>query len=63
VTVGPCREESLTIAGAPGSVVWLWVGPTVFEGPVNEYDYVLYTNLAGVATEARSWSAVKGLFE
>jgi hypothetical protein len=62
VIVGPCAPATLTIAGAPGSVVWFWVGPTFFVGPVNEYNYVLYTNLGAVATESSSWSAVKGLF-
>jgi hypothetical protein len=62
VTFGPCTEGTMTIAGAPGSTVWFWVGPTTFEGPVNEYDYVIYTNLGVIATEAHSWTGVKALF-
>ncbi|MEZ4386837.1 MAG: hypothetical protein R3D98_04550 [Candidatus Krumholzibacteriia bacterium] len=63
VVIGPCVPQGLVIPGAPGSTVWLWVGPTSFVGPINEYSYVLLTNLASVAVEARSWSAMKGLFD
>jgi hypothetical protein len=63
VIMGPCTEGTITIPGAAGSTIWFWVGPTVFEGPVNEYDYVLYTNLTGVATEDHSWTGVKALFD
>jgi hypothetical protein len=28
VVVGPCAENTITIAGVTGSMVWLWVGPT-----------------------------------
>jgi hypothetical protein len=62
VTFGPCTEGTMTIAGAPGSTVWFWVGPTTFEGPVNEYNYVIYSNLGVIATESHSWTGVKALF-
>jgi hypothetical protein len=63
VIFGPCTEATMTIAGAPGGTVWFWVGPTTFDGPVNEYDYVLMSNLGPiVATEAHSWTGVKALF-
>jgi hypothetical protein len=64
VIIGPCSEGTLTIPGAPYSAVWFWIGPTTYEGPVNEYNYVLDTNiwLAAVATEPHTWSAVKQLF-
>lgn len=64
VTMGPCSEGTITIPGTPYSEIWFWVGPTTFEGPVNEYDYVLYWNvwMAPVATEPHTWSAVKQLF-
>jgi hypothetical protein len=64
VTFGPCTEGTMTISGAPGSTVWFWVGPTTFEGPVNEYNYVVYSNLPmdPVATESHSWTGVKALF-
>jgi len=60
-TIGPCAEASMTIPGAAGSIAWFWVGPTTFDG-AGEYDYVLLTNLAPVATEAHSWTGVKALF-
>ncbi|MEZ4386599.1 MAG: hypothetical protein R3D98_03310 [Candidatus Krumholzibacteriia bacterium] len=67
VTIGPCQEGSLFIPGAAGSTAWLWVGPTTFEAPNRfigyEFYYVLYTNMGGVTTETRSWSAVKGMFD
>lgn len=62
VTFGPCTEGTMTIAGAPGSTVWFWVGSTTFNGPVTEYNYVIYSNLGGVATESHSWTGVKALF-
>ncbi|MEZ4388873.1 MAG: hypothetical protein R3D98_15115 [Candidatus Krumholzibacteriia bacterium] len=61
VQVGPCTEGTMEIAGAPGSTVWFWVGPTVFDGS-GEYDYVLLTNLGVVATESHSWTDVKSIF-
>jgi hypothetical protein len=64
VTIGPCTEGTMTIPGAVGSTIWFWVGPTTFAGPVNEYDYVLFSNLEGtIATEEHSWTGVKALFE
>ena len=62
VIVGPCAEATITIPGAVGSTIWFWVGPTTFSGPVNEYNYVLITNLETVATEDHSWTGVKALF-
>ena len=53
----------MTITGEPGSLVWFWVGPTTFTGPVNEYNYILYLNLEDpVQTETNSWTGVKSLF-
>jgi hypothetical protein len=57
----------MTINGAPGSLIWFWVGATTFNAPScfdgNEYDYVLFLNLDDpVATEGRSWSSLKSLF-
>jgi len=63
VTVGPCVEGQMVLYGAPGSSVWFWVGPTSFDGPVNEYHYSLYFDFGPcLATEAHSWSSVKSLF-
>jgi hypothetical protein len=57
----------MTMTGAPGSVVWFWVGPANNSGPGGaeplEYGYVLWTNLAPVATQAATWSGVKALFD
>ena len=61
--VGPCEEGTLVIPGEPGGSVWFWVGPTTFEGPVDMYDYVLYSNLGEpTAVADRSWTEVKSLF-
>jgi hypothetical protein len=61
---GPCLEAYMTVVGAPGSVSWIWAGPTTFDGS-GEYDYVIwFTGLdTGVATENTSWSSMKALFE
>jgi hypothetical protein len=63
IQVGPCQPGSMTIVGQPGETFWLFIIPTSFEGPVNEYNYVIESNLGTVATTPRSWSAVKGLFD
>jgi hypothetical protein len=49
----------MTIVGAPGSLVWFWVGPTTFTGPVNEFNYVLNLNIEGgvIATETTAGPA------
>jgi hypothetical protein len=63
VIIGPCNEASMTIVGAPGSLVWFWVGPTTFSGPVNEFNYVLNLNIGDpIAVENHSWTGVKSLF-
>ncbi len=66
VPIGSCFEASMTMTGAPGSVVWFWVGPAANSGPGGaeslEYGYVLWTNLTPVATQAVTWSGVKALF-
>ena len=65
--LGSCETQQQlidNIPGAAGSTIWFSVGPTTFEGPVNEYDYVLFTNLTGIiATEDHSWTGVKALFD
>jgi hypothetical protein len=62
-TIGPCHEQTMTIIGDPGSLVWFWVGPTTFSGPVQEYVYVLYLNLEGpVTTQRATWTGVRSLF-
>jgi hypothetical protein len=60
------EPASFTVTGAPGAVVWLWVGPTQFERPNwwpdDEYDYVLTIVGTPVQTEPASWGRVKALF-
>lgn len=57
---------TLTVFGAEGTPVWLWIGPTAFEGPVTEFSY--YATLSGhqwegpVANEDKSWGEVKSLY-
>ena len=63
----PCTEGVLTIVGQPWTWAWVWVGAAGFEAPggeeVLEYDYRLQIDRGGdLPVEARSWSAVKGLF-
>jgi hypothetical protein len=64
--VGPLQEGTMFVTGEPGGTVWFWVGPTVFTPPggydVYEYEYVLWIPDV-VATEQRSWSRVKALFD
>ena len=62
IEVGPCEPGWIILAGEPGSDAWLWVGPTTFAGPVNEYTYTMFRAWVS-PTESHSWSAVKGLFE
>jgi hypothetical protein len=61
--VGPCQPGTMTIVGEPGETVWLFITATTFDGPVNEYIYLVESNLGPVASSPHSWSAVKGLFE
>jgi len=65
VIVGPCNEATMTIVGEPGSIVWFWTGPTTFgEGVVEEFDYVLISNIEGTtAIENHSLTGIKGLFQ
>jgi len=60
--VGPCNEGVIEIPAEPNTTIWLWVGPTTFEGPVNEYTYSMF-RYWWTATEDHSWSSVKGLFD
>jgi len=58
----------MTIVGAPGDVVWLWVGSSSFYPPPgyegHEYEYILELDgLQGpVATDPHTWTQVKGLY-
>jgi len=61
VGFGGCAEATMTITGTAGSTIWFWVGPQAFTGPVNEYNYVLLSNLT-TPVENHSFSDVKALF-
>ncbi|MCP4293509.1 MAG: hypothetical protein GY780_16910 [bacterium] len=64
-TVNPCVPGTMTIYGTPGEYVWLWVGPSEFSGPVNEYNYLCtFTGLFPVscATEGISFDGIKSLY-
>jgi hypothetical protein len=45
LVLSPCIEATMTIMGEPGAQIWLWVSPTTFSGPVNEYRYILNLNI------------------
>jgi len=65
VTAEPCVPTVLSYPTVPGEEVWLWVGPTTFDGPVYEYDYFLHVCGAQydvIPTENASWGAVKEMF-
>jgi len=62
VPIGDCDEGTMTVTGNEGDLVWFWVGPQTFTGPVNEYEYVLLLNLV-TPVENHSFSQVKALFE
>lgn len=66
VTATCDTPATLTVTGTEGEPVWLWIGPTVFEGPVTEFTY--YATMTGhqwqgpVASEEESWGGVKSLY-
>ena len=67
MTVSACSPGTMTIFGAPGSIVFPWAGSANFENPGdvqgNMYDYILTIDgLDGSATESSTWSQVKGLY-
>jgi hypothetical protein len=67
ITVSPCSPSVMTIVGDPGTAVYPWVGSANFSNPGdvdgNMYDYILTIDgLAGTATEATTWSQVKGMY-
>jgi hypothetical protein len=67
LTIDICSPGTMTVFGAPGSVVFLWAGSTNYTNPGdvqgNMYDYILTIDgLEGSATESSTWSQVKGLY-
>jgi hypothetical protein len=69
VTTDYCSGNAqMTISGYPhGAVVWFWVGPSTWDAPTNPYEYDYVVSFSGlesvVATDARTWSTVKALYE
>jgi len=64
-TTVPCVPTTLSYATSPGQEWWLWVGPSDFSGPVNEYTYFMH--VCGilydiVPVENASWGTVKDLY-
>ena len=59
------EQATLTFPVTAGEEVWLWVGPTVFSGPVTEFTYfmtVTNNQFDVVPAEDVSWGGVKALF-
>lgn len=48
-TAGPFWPQTLTFDTMPGEEYWLWVGPTVYTGPVYEFEYVM--TVCGIAVD------------
>jgi hypothetical protein len=48
-TAGPCSQNTLSFFTNPGEEFWLWVGPTIFEGPVYEFTY--FMTVCGIQTD------------
>ncbi|MCP4291639.1 MAG: hypothetical protein GY780_07365 [bacterium] len=64
-TLTPCVATTLSLQGTPGDLLWLWVGPSEFSGPVNEYNYLCtFTGLfpGTTATEEVSFDGIKSLY-
>lgn len=66
VVAGCEAPAAMQVTGDPGTLTWLWVGPTEFTGPVNEFPYTLVLNGhewdPPVPTEELSWGGVKALY-
>jgi len=68
--VGPCLPLTMVIQGAPGDIVWLWVGASEFSAPGgfvgNEYMYMsTFTGLYPgdtIATEEVTFDGIKSLY-
>jgi hypothetical protein len=60
-------EQTMVWGGDPGERLWVWVGPTTIGLPPGhdeayEFDYYLYA-WGDLPVEARSWSAIKSVFD
>jgi hypothetical protein len=59
-----CADGAMTLTGNPGDILWIWVGPSGFDGS-GEYNYTCtFSGLAGgvVDTESMSFDSVKSLY-
>jgi hypothetical protein len=57
---------AIEFAHPAGTEAWLWVGPTEYSGPVNEFDYLLTVSgivTGGTATNDATWGDVKSMFK
>ena len=64
-TANPCQQTTLNYPTTPGMEIWLWVGPSSYSGPVNEYTYFLRVDgiqYDTVPTEKISWGYVKEMY-
>lgn len=62
---GCFTPATMTVTGDPGTETWLWVGPTIYEGPQIEFPYILTLDghhVGVVSTEELSWGGVKALY-
>ena len=62
----PLVPTTLTYATTPGQTVWMWVGPSIFDGPQISYDYSLRVcgiDYLVVPTESTTWGVVKTLYK
>jgi len=56
---------TLSFPTTPGEVFWLWVGPTSFDGPLDEFDYLM--DICGIQSETvpaerQTWGGLKNLY-
>lgn len=61
----PCEPVTLTFNGAPGQLLWLWVGASTFSG-VPPSDYIFEVcGIEGNDTPTRepTWGSIKSLFK
>jgi len=58
-------QPTLSFPTTPGEVFWLWVGPTSFDGPLDEFDYLM--DICGIQSETvpaerQTWGGLKNLY-
>ena len=64
--IADCEAPAtLTFPVTAGEEIWLWTGPTTFEGPVTEFPYFMTVSnntFNVIPTEELSWGGVKALY-